>query len=207
MPTIRVRTRGKNDEKIFSGDEMHTIRDVKEKLKSKDPSSVLLTYKDKLLIDSTEISTLERDCILILENDIEFSEMYEQESKVYRAKVNEKLVSLKENDIFFKDGKSFLITRREKKIKISDVWSYFKKNLTKSHIVQFLFLAFIFSSRNYPLISIIVFINILKFISQMALKFKLWENIGDGALYAIFMFFASFIAIDHTKFLKKMRVE
>lgn len=207
MPTIRVRTRGKNDEKIFSGDEMHTIRDVKEKLKSKDPSSVLLTYKDKLLIDSTEISTLERDCILILENDIEFSEMYEQESKVYRAKINEKLVSLKENDVFFKDGKSFLITRREKKIKISDVWSYFKKNLTKSHIVQFLFLAFIFSSRNYPLISIIVFINILKFISQMALKFKLWENIGDGALYAIFMFFASFIAIDHTKFLKKMKVE
>lgn len=205
MSTIKIQTRGKKDEKIFDSGEVDTIGDIKKQINGSDPSSVLLTYKDKLLIDSTKISTLDENCTLILENDIEFSDIYGHRSKTFKATVNEKPLSVGKEDVFFKDGKSFLITKRKKKIKLSEIWAYLYNNITKAHIIQVLFLAFIFSSKNYPLISIILFINLLKFVSQMLLRLKIWEGLRNDVSYAVFMFFASFIAIDHNKFLKKTK--
>lgn len=203
MSTIRIRTRGNNSEELLTGDRIITIRDIKQKINSKDPSSVLLTFQDKILIDEIEISSLGEDCTFILENDIEFSHIYGHSANRYKAKIDGKSVFLNESDVFFKDGKAYLITNRIKKLKLADLFDQFRKQLTRAQVLQFLFLTFIISSRNYPLICIICFINLLKLISQLILKFRAWEILGNGPMYAFFMFFASFMAIDHNKFINR----
>lgn len=203
MTTIRIKTRGNEDEKLLTDVGIITIHDIKRKINESDPSSVLLTFKDKVLLDSTDISTLGEDCTFVIEKDIEFSQIYGHSPKKYRAKINDKYVILKEEEVFFKDGKSFLVTKKLKKIKLVDILDAIRKNFTRIHAIHILFITFVFASRNYPLISTIVFINILKLASQMILKFRIWEKIGTGILYSIFMFFASFIAIDHNRFIPK----
>lgn len=204
MTTIRIKTRGNDNEKILNCDDATTIHDIKQQINMNDPSSVLLTFKDKVLLDSTDISTLGEDCTFVIEKEIEFSRIHGHIPKQYRAKINDKYVILKEGEVFFKDGRSFLVTGKMKKIKAADILDAIRKNFTRMHAIHLLLITFTLASRNYPLISVIIFINILKLGSQMILKFKICEKIGSGLLYSIFMFFASSIAIDHDKFIQNV---
>jgi hypothetical protein len=258
MTTICIKTRSKSSkdskEEFVELDKAMTIKDLKEKLNPKDPSSILLRFKNQIPMDSTEIDELGKDVIFTMENDIEFNELEVNEkenennneictcfkrkcefpkeksecAKDYvldsphssgkrenHSKDNKKIPSnldessasrltddllSSNNEIFYKNGKPFLIKNRIKKLKFSDIPKQVFKRCTREQLVQFLLISFILTTKNYPLVCIIVFINILKSISLIILKYKIYNKMGNGLIYSIFMFISSFIAIDHARF-------
>ncbi|ELA41653.1 uncharacterized protein VICG_01286 [Vittaforma corneae ATCC 50505] len=215
MTQIQVQTRGNSEIQLIDDEKILTIMDLKRKLNEHDPSSVLLTFKGKILTDSTPLSALGRNIVFTMEKDIEFAQiesktneksLYDRklgEKKLYKSVVNDQIVFLKEDEIFFKEGKPFFITKKTKKLKLKDVVDFLKKNLTKAQIVQLLFIMFVVFSKNYPLLAIILTINLLRVFSFALLKSKAWNEYKGHLSYSAFMFFASLLAIDHEKFIRK----
>lgn len=202
MTIIQIKRRGEDTVKSFNDQSIVTITDLKRRINENDPSSVLLTFKGKILTDSTPVETLGEEILFIMENDIEFTPIYKQ-PKLFKSVVNNQIVFLKEDEIFFKNGKPFFITKKRRKFKVKDVVDYLKNNVTRAHLIQVLLLLGILVTRNYPLIIIIATVNILRLHSFFLTKSKIWEDMGNHLMYSIFMFLASMFSIDHPKFVKK----
>lgn len=202
MTHIQIRRRGEDTVKSFEDQNIITIADLKRKINENDPSSVLLTFKGKILTDSTPIKALGEEVLFIMENDIEFSAIYKQ-PKLYKSVVNNQVMFLKEDEIFFKDGKPFFITKKRRKFKVKDVVEFIKNNITKTHLIQLILLMGILLTKNYPLIIIITAVNTLRLQSFFLTKSKIWETMGNHLTYSLFMFLASMFSIDHPKFIKK----
>lgn len=215
MTQIQVQTRGNPDSQLIDDDKILTIMDLKRKLNENDPSSVLLTFKGKILTDSTPLSALGENIMFTVEKDIEFVQIEPKAdeksisgrrlggTRTYKSVVNNQVVFLKEDEVFFKDGKPFFITKKTRKLKLRDVVDFFKKNLTKAQIVQLLFIMFVVFSKNYPLLAIILTINLLRIFSFALLKSNAWDEYKGHFSYSVFMFLASLLAIDHEKFVRK----
>lgn len=206
MAQIQVQTRGKAEKFTIEDENVITIMDLKRKINQEDPTSVLLTFKGKILTDATLINTLGDTVTFVMEKEIEFAQILPT-PKLYKSKIDNKTVYLREDEIFFKNGQPFLITKKIRKLKFSDIVAFMKKNVTRERIIQFLFIFFIIASRNYPLFTIIVTVNVLKFFSYFLLKYKTWELFASGFKscfsYEFFMFFASMFAIDYEKFIQR----
>lgn len=205
MAIVEVQTRGKVQKQKIEDESIITIMDLKKKINNEDPESVLLSFKGKILTDATPISTLGDNLLFILEKDIEFTQMTQKE-KSYKASVEGKCVNLKKEDIYTKNGKKYMIVNRRRKLKAKDVIDFFKKNLTTWHIMQAVLITLFVSLGNYPLIYLIFMINALKFASLFFLKTRFWELSQSRLFYLVFMFFASLVAIDHGKFLRKEKL-
>lgn len=214
---VRVETRGGAEKREISEESIQTISDLKRRLCEEDPSSVMLSFKGKILNDSTPISTLGEDVTFVIEKDIEFSKIAPsgkcasaQDSaaptKTYMSKVNGGMMLLREDEVFFKQGRPYLITKKTKKVKFRDIVRYLKNSISKAHVVQTLLLMFIVATGNYPLMAIIFTVNALRFVSHFALKYRVWEKTTNHLTYSVFMFLASLLAIDHEKFHRKKTV-
>lgn len=204
MTHVQVQTRGSLEIVKIDDEEVVTVLDLKRKLNQTDPKSVLLTFKGKILTDSTPLSTLGENAVFTMEKDIEFAQT-EQKGGVnlVRAIVNRQPMLLREDEIFIKDGKPFLITRRSKKLKLKDIIELIKRNVSKAQLVQLVFIIAVVMSRNYSLLAIILTINLLRMLSFILLKSNLWMEYKGHLSYSAFMFFASLVAIDYDKFIKK----
>ncbi|KAM0681374.1 hypothetical protein GINT2_000614 [Glugoides intestinalis] len=202
MALIEVQTRGKPEKLTIEDENVITIMDLKKKLSKEDPTSILLTFNGKILTDSTPINTLGEAVIFIMEKEIEFAQIH-QNQKLYKSKIDNKTVYLREDQIFFKDGRPFLITKKIRKLTYSDILAFVYKKITRERLLQLFFILFGIVSKNHPLFTIILTVNTLKFFSYFLLKYKAWQVFKSKAAYKSFMFFASMFAIDHEKFIQK----
>jgi len=198
---VRVHTRGKSDSRLIDDPDILTVLDLKRRLNSTDPSAVLLTFKDKVLNDSTPLTALGSELDFVMESEIEFTQI--DEGKSYKATVNGQVVVLAEHEVFFKDGKSFMVTKRTKKLRLKDVVAFLRKNVTRAQLVQVLFLAVVVLSRNYPLLVVILTINLLRAFSYALLRSRIWMECRGHVAYSAFMFVASLLSIDHEKFVRR----
>lgn len=205
MAPIQIQTRGNSDIQLIEDEKIVTVMDLKRKLNEKDPASILLTFKGKILMDSTPLSTLGEDILFTVEKDIEFAhiEPKSTEKKAYRTIGNNQVLLLRDDEIIFKDGRPFIATKRTKKLKFKEIVEFCRKNVSRVQAIQFLFIMFVLLSRHYPLLATILTINFLRMVSFVILRSKAWESLDGHLLYSVFMFLASLLAIDHDKFIKK----
>lgn len=122
-----------------------------------------------------------------------------------RIILNGESTLINREEIFYKNGKPFLITKKVKKFNLKDFIDLVRNNISRTQIVQIAILSFIVATKNYPLLSMIVTVNLLKSISLLIIKYKVDENFTNHILYSIFMFFVSAIAIDHEKITRKLK--
>lgn len=210
MAVVRVEERG-GEKREISEETIQTILDLKKKLCSDDPSSIMLSFKGKILKDSTPIYTLGDDVTFVIEKDIEFNKISPSDKhmssdsnlSMYSSRINGEAMLLRDDEIFFKQGRPYLITRKTRKIKLRDVAKYVRRNVSKAHVIQALLLLFIVASGNYPLMAIVLTVNVLRLASYFALRCRMWEKTTGHFTYSVFMFLASLLAIDHEKFNRK----
>jgi len=212
MATVKVVNRGQSMKKEIISDHINTIMDLKRKLCEDNPDSVLLTFKGKLLNDSTPISTLGDEVEFVIEKEIEFSDIFVEEippkkedDKCIRGIINGKSVVLDKSEVFYKNGKPFYITKKIKKIKLKDLIEFCKKNIGRAQLIQLGILSFIIATKNYPLLVMILTVNLLKMLSSCILKYKIDEKLKTHISFSIFMFVTSMLAIDHEKISRKVR--
>lgn len=211
MVVVRVEERGGAEKRKICEDDVQTISDLKRKLCSADPGSIMLSFKGKILNDSTPISTLGDSVTFVIEKDIEFNKIASSDKcmspdsipSMYASRANGKTVLLGEGEVFFKQGRPYLVTRKTRKVKLQDIARYLRDNISRAHMIHAFLLLFIVVSGNYPLMAIVLTINVLRLVSYFALRYKLWEKTTGHFTYSLFMFLASLLAIDHEKFNRK----
>lgn len=194
---ISVKTRGREDTKSYDDPSIVTVGDLKTRLCPADPSTVLLTFKGKILSDTTPLCVLGDNPVFTVEREIEFMQI---EKGKYT--VNGERVSLGPQDVFYKDGRAYMVTSRVKKFRLRDVVVFIRNNVSRAQLIQALFLAVVVFSRNYPLLVVIMTINLLRAFSYALVRSKAWNECRSHLSYALFMFIASLFSIDHEKFIR-----
>lgn len=203
MSKVQVHTRGSQEPQLFNDDTIVTILDLKRRLNTTDPTAVLLTFKGKIITDSTPLSVLGEDLVFVMENEIEFSTIEETAGKTYKASINGHSMVLPGDNVFFKDGKAFMITRRKRKFKVKDLVEMIRKNVSRAQLLHLMFLAVVVVSKNYPLMVVVLTVCALRGLSYAFVKSKMWKECKGHLTYSAFMFFASMLSIDHEKFVRK----
>lgn len=123
------------------------------------------------------------------------------EQKVYQ-KINyrgeDRIVKC--TDLFVLNGKTYLITKRKRRISMRYLQEKLESLLTPAMIFQLLILMFILHTNNIFLLIVILSIRILRLLSKIFHTKQVWRGITNHAAKSVFMFVASVFLIDHTSF-------
>lgn len=197
--------------------------DIKQRLCKNDPESMYISYKGKLLSDTTCIRVLGERVVLLLENDIEFTsigdgsfskleaalacpaprradvvaEACAEPRSPPRAKAGE---DSKPSNTFFLNGKKYLITQRRKKFNLRHIKEALRRCATREVALQLLLFAFLMATQNFFLLLALVFIKCLSFCDYLFSSRRIWSHISNQHVKTVFMFVASLLFIDHSTY-------
>lgn len=200
-----------------------TVQNIKQQICNKDPDSIQILHNGMLLPDSTLLSSLGERIILIVESDIEFRNIEENEPK---REDNNKIGDVKlcgssqdefiyillhgnrrrvkRNEVFFKAGKPYYITDRKRPTNIKNIVDMVQESvqhyLTPQFAIQLLLLSVILFTNNLFVLFFIIAVRSLRAISKLVLEWRIWQLAESKVSRIVFMYVASMFLVDHPLF-------
>jgi len=192
--------------------------DIKQRLCRGDPESMYISHNGRLLNSTTPIKVLgERRIVLMLENDIEFTNIGDDRAHkpivaddlIFNYRSNETAPEAqakthtrqaeKASDprIFFINGKKYIVTHSRKRLNYKHLRDTLYQYVTKDMAMQLLLCAFLVLTRNFFLLLALGLFRLLSFCDYLVSSRKIWTYISAQFAKVVFMFIASMFFIEH----------
>ena len=131
----------------------------------------------------------------------EILERVDKEEAYEVVKIDGKEVKARASEIYVVDRKRYYITGRLRKFTLK----YLQEKLgnfftSRTVLLHFLILMFIIQTNNIFLQAVILSIRILRLLSSICLRTRVWQRFTGHFSKAVFMFFASLFLLDHGSF-------
>lgn len=120
-----------------------------------------------------------------------------------RIRINGVVHAVRKSDVFSYNGVEYLVTSRRKRLTLRNVLKYLESFFTPTFAAQCIILFLIAMTRNIFLLTIIIFIRVMRLLSHFCVQNGVYFKFRGHVSKSVFLFLASLLLLDHMAFVSE----